>query len=531
MAREPQKPRGCVTTVVGVAIGTIAVMQLAGGIGMFAWAVHAIYRQPNWEMAPVVTLCAAVFGSVGFAMLTAIVAQRLRAPLAGTINPDAPADKPWLARPEWAEGRIPAAGGASPLAPVLAAIAVWWNVATLPLLAALPTYVREIDSHWAWLVLLFPMVGVLLIAAFFYQFLRGQKFGESEFELASVPGVVGGQLAGVVRIPRRIYAPEGFRLRLVCVEWLIHHRQKRDTRVDHVVWQDERLVMDPIVEGNGTGVPVLFAIPFDLPETSRPETEREFEWRLEVWANLPGIDYDATFEVPVYKTAESRRDVRPGETRLAASAARPGSELVLRDAGVVRESIGADGVRLTFRAARNWREALVVSLFPLVFAGFVCVYLPFNEEAQNFFNFKRVWKDLANDPNVMAIVIAIFQTVVAVFCSTMFVLITLVFSLLSLDLWLYRSVVEASPAGLTFRGGWLGVGRTRRFAPEDICRFKAEEYMRSSGGGLWKSVVLIPHRGRGEKLAIGKGIRSKLAQEAVIDELNAAFLQVAPRSM
>jgi hypothetical protein len=273
------------------------------------------------------------------------------------------------------------------------------------------------------------------------------------------------------------------------------------------------------VEANETGVPVLFAIPFDLPDTSWTEADRDFQWRLEVLAELPGIDYRATFEVPVYKTAESRRDVRPGEKSLAEYAPRPSSDLVLRDAGIVRESVGTDGIRLTFRAARNWRRALFFSLFPLAFVVVTVVYLPFNEEAQNFFNFKRVWTDLADAPVVIAILMTLFRILAAIFFCGMFFVIALVFFLVSVDLWLYRSVVEASPAGLTFRGGWLGFGRTRRFAPQDIRQFKAEKSMRSSGGGLWKSVVLIPRRSRGEKLEIGKGIRSKLAQDAVIDEL------------
>ena len=49
-----------------------------------------------------------------------------------------------------------------------------------------------------------------------YQFIRSQKFGESMLQFASTPGVVGGQLAGVVHIPKLITADEGFRLRLNC---------------------------------------------------------------------------------------------------------------------------------------------------------------------------------------------------------------------------------------------------------------------------------------------------------------------------
>ena len=89
-------------------------------------------------------------------------------------------------------------------------IALWCNIATLPLLATLPTYLSEATSAWRWLALLTPVPGLLLLAAFFYQFFRQQKFGNSMLELANVPGVIGGQLAGVLRIPAQ--APGGRRI-------------------------------------------------------------------------------------------------------------------------------------------------------------------------------------------------------------------------------------------------------------------------------------------------------------------------------
>jgi hypothetical protein len=515
--RSKSNPAGCAGVAAVLFIGLIGCAQAAGGVGSLVWAMRAIFKHQDWDTAAIATTSAALFGSVGFGIFAAVWVARPRLRLAAI--PDGPMVEPWLARADWASGKIPASGGARLAAPVMAAITLWWNFATLPLLSKLPTFVKETGTPWAWLVLLLPMIGATLIGACVYQFLRAHKFGEPVFEMAGLPGVVGGQMAGVVRIPRRVTAPEGFRMRLLCVEWV----QTGDrNRVDHVVWQDERLVKDLLFEGNETAVPVLFAIPYRLPETSRADTQRDFEWRLEVWANLPGIDYDATFEVPVYKTAASRADFQLDEKLLAEYAPPPSNELVLRDGGIVCEPL-AGGVRLTFKAARNWRSALAFSLIALAFAGIGFAMIRYNQEARDFFNLKDVWEGVANKFGIIRAGQALFQTVVAVVCGGMYVLVTLLMWIVSLDLWLYRSVVEASPAGLTVRGGYLGMGRKRFFAPEDIRRFKLEEYMRSSGGGLWKSVVLVPRRGRGEKHTIGKGIRSKQAQEAVIDELNEAL--------
>jgi hypothetical protein len=486
-------------------------------VGSLVWALRSIFEHQDWGTAVLATTSAALFGSVGFGMFAALWVARPRAPLA--VASDASTVEPWLNRKDWASGKIPASGGASSATPVMAVIAVWWNLATLPLLSQLPTFLKEIGTPWGWLVLLLPMISALLLGLFVYQFLRADKFGEPIFEMASVPGIVGGQLAGVVRIPRRVNAPDGFRMRLLCVEWVQLQEHKH---VDHVIWQDERLVKKLLVEGNHTAIPVLFAIPYELPETSRPATDGDFQWRLEVWANLPGIDYDATFEVPVYKTAESREDFQLDAKLLADIAPPPSNEFILQDAGIVREPLN-DGVRLTFKAARNWRSAVAFSLLALAFAGMGFVMMRYNQEAREFFNIVDLWGNVADKFGIVRAVEALFQTIVAVVCGTIYVLVTLVMFLVSLDLWFYRSVVEASSSGLSVRGGYLGIGRRHFFASENIRRFTLEEHMRSSGGGLWKSVVVVPHRGRGEKHTIGKGIRSKLAQEAVIAELNMAL--------
>jgi hypothetical protein len=517
----PKNPAGCVQFVVYFVIGLIAAAQAVAGIMAFAVVLLQISEPKNWENVVGATIAAALFGSVGFGLITALVAdwRRKRALSA----PAAPADRPWLSRADWASGKIDASGGSSTWTPVQAVVAAWWTLVSLPLVAVLPTALRAGDRPFAWVAIAIPLVGIAVIARLIYQLVRAQKFGQSTFELRGVPGLVGGQLAGTVWIPRRVRPAEGFRVRLLCVEWVTHQGQKRDTKIDQVVWHDERLVMNPITEGNKTGVPALFAIPFELPQTSRPESEHEVEWRLEVWARLPGIDYNATFDVPVFKTAESQRDFRLVEEMLPKCAPRD-NELVLREAGIVREPIGTRGVRLTFKAARNWRTALAVSLFLVLASAIVAFLLAVNgDEIRDFFNIPGHWHSVANDFGVMKLAAAIFRTFLVVVCSAIFTLVMVFFLVVALDLWLYRSVVEATPDGLTFRGGWLGFGRTHRVAPEDIRQFKAEEYMRSSGGGLWKSIVLVPCRGRGEKLTIGKGIGSKLAQDAVIDELNATL--------
>src|SRR5262249_37336262 len=159
---------------------------------------------------------------------------------------------------------------------------------------------------------------------------RQRKFGESTLLLASTPGVIGGQLAGVIRIPKQVAADDGFRITLNCLDWV----DTGNGRSEQSLWQDEQLVTEPMRgDGEGMAIPVLFAIPFDCRETAQPDQTGGVHWRLEIAARVPGVDYLAKFDVPVFKTAESRADFKLDEGLVAQVASAPNRDLIFREAG------------------------------------------------------------------------------------------------------------------------------------------------------------------------------------------------------
>jgi hypothetical protein len=293
--------------------------------------------------------------------------------------------------------------------------------------------------------------------------------------------VIGGQLAGVVRVPRSIEATDGFRITLNCLDWVAAGKGRHEESV----WQDEQLVMEPMRgDGEGTAIPVLFAIPFDCLETTRPGQTDEIHWRLDIAARVPGVDYNAKFDVPVFKTAESRPDFKLDEGLVAQVGAGPNPDLVLREAGIIKEPL-ASGVRLVFPMARHAAAALV---FTAALAGMLIV----------------IWVMHAVAP-IMAIIFGLFGLLVVY---------------IVLDLWFYRSVAEASPLGLMLQGGLFGIGRTRLIPMEDIQEFTLNEGMRS-GTTVWNNILVALRNGK--KQTVGKMITGKLAQRAVINELQTAL--------
>lgn len=443
-----------------------------------------LYRTLRGEMLTFLSLFGAVFGSVGAGLLTfGIVGMRQLPTHSAEVEASA---EPWLARGDWATGQIRASGGAAVAAPVLAVVALYWNFAALPVYWKLADSFTSEPGLWRWFASIFPVVGGALVLAFIYQLLRGRKYGESVLQLAGTPGIIGGQLAGVVRIANDLQPADGFRLTLSCIERATTRKGKSQ---ENLLWQDERLVTQPMRDDAtaATAVPVLFAIPYECLESSRPDSNRDVRWRLDVRAKMPGVDYSSRFEVPVYKTSASRKDFQLDEHLAADFAPPPSRDLLLSDAHIAKKPLAGNGVRLVFPAARNLASAVMLTMVLLLWSG-------------------AIW--LMLQKGVFPLVPVIFG------------LVGLVFAWIALDLWFYRSVVEASPDGLRGRGGWLGMGREWSLAADEIRRFTTEEYM-STGSSVWNNVLLVPRSGK--KRLIAKGIGSKLARQAVIDELNAAL--------
>ena len=440
-----------------------------------------LYRNVRGEMLGFTTLFATLFGSVGLGMLTGGL---LAARYSPKVDPSrASSDQPWLARDDWASGLIRPSMGTTVVTATMSVVTLYWCIASAPLVWMFPEIVRQDKlGEWKWLLLVFPAIGVLLVGLVIRQLARSRKFGESVLQLASTPGVVGGQLAGVVRIPKLIMPADGFRLQLSC---LMLCKGRNNKEQEEVVWQDEQIVTAPMHDqlGDQTAIPVLFAIPFEARETAAARTR----WRLEASARMPGVDYASQFEVPVFRTEASRADFRVDENLAAQYSVPPSRDALLREVGLLKETLPSGGVQIVFPAARNWPSAVPITAILLVLCGVYYVVGP------------------KSMPWMLQGVLGLF---------VLFLL------WMALDLWFYRSVVTADANELTSRGGLLGLGSTRSLPAGEVKEITTSDYM-SSGTNVWKSIDVVS-RGD-EKWTIGRGINGKLAQQAVIDELREAL--------
>jgi hypothetical protein len=276
---------------------------LAGLTGVLTWMFASAglrrYRTlpgAGWtELAPGIFVGLLTVLLAGLAIFAAKVNRR-RADVVARIAQSP--DRPWLHFAEWDQGRIQEAPATQATA-VIGAFAAMWNAVVIGV-AFLARGREDLRSDTTVLVFLavFGLVGLGLIAGTVYMAMAARKFSPAVFEMSGVPGVLGGWLRGTILIPPEV--PEGTeaRVRLVC-----HRKSSGSSRLDYDVWEEEAGAQ------TSSSVPVAFRIPFNLPASDLPDMPSEgtmrVSWLLSISASLPGVDYDAVFNVPVFATETS----------------------------------------------------------------------------------------------------------------------------------------------------------------------------------------------------------------------------------
>lgn len=256
--------------------------------------------QAWWAFIPL------VFVLVGAAGLGWVVFGR-----SDTSPVAAASDAPWSRRPDWAAGQIKSSNKSTMIgAWVFAGL---WNSISWIIAIVFQTAAREEGTHDAWFVWFFPAIGIALLVWAIRATARWRKFGEATLELAGPCGAIGGVLAGRLQLGRFVQPDDGFRLTLRCVRRVTTGSGKNRSTHESELWQTEQRVA-----GGTDTMAVQFYIPPDCEESSDENPNSRVIWRLDVKAKVPGVDYLAQFEVPVFRVALTPEQVALAEQVRAA---------------------------------------------------------------------------------------------------------------------------------------------------------------------------------------------------------------------
>jgi hypothetical protein len=435
----------------------------------------------NWSQAGFFSIFALTFGGVGFGGLILLAAGRRRLADAEARQAQHP-DAPWLWRADWASGVITDSSRTEMwTAWVFAAL---WNLIGFPggVLGA-RTAIRE-GNRLAFIALVFPAIGLGLLAWAVRATLRYRRFGVSRFELSHNPGVVGHTLAGTVRTPSDLRPPEGFDVVLSCIRRETTGSGRNRSTTEHLLWQEERRAM-----GGPGGLPVTFAIPADAHPSDPTTSDDRVLWRLEVTGDVPGIDYVAKFEVPVFHTAESDAPSTDAD-RAAVSAATVPADYRQPAGSRIEVSTTHRGTEIYFPPARNPGFAIGITVFTAIWLG------------------------------AIALMRALYAPILFPIVFGLFALLLIYFLL---EAWLGVTLVTAGNGQVTIATGWLVPRRERTLRAGEIAGVTTRLASQQGDTAFYDISIETT---AGARVAAGRSVRDKREAEWLAATIAKA---VAPR--
>lgn len=266
-------------------------------------------------------------------------------------------DRPWLLRPEWAGPAIRSGGGAK----IAWVMTVLWNAIAVPI-GILGTLEFLGGNRPAAFALLFPLVGAGLLTWALRETLAWRRFGAAPLVMDPYPGAIGGQVGGTVDVRLPYDSQLTFRTSLTCVYSYMSGSGKNRRRSERVAWQTGGAAHTVPRLGH-TRLEILFDVDDGLPPSDPQEGSAYHLWRLHVEADLPGVDFQRVFEIPVFPTGAASRELRRLSTEHPAAAAERAR--LIKSVLDVRHVPG--GIELYYPAFRNPLARVLGLVFGSVF--------------------------------------------------------------------------------------------------------------------------------------------------------------------
>lgn len=241
------------------------------GFGLFAlWSGINKLRTGGSGDGIFICLFGFIFAGIGFGLMyAAMTAARRQAAAEEKYRAQTDGGtKPWLARADWAAGRIKSTNNSQTILLGIMAVA-FCGMGGMFTCFILPPELHE-GNYKALFILIFPLAGIGLLAAFIRALLARRRYGDCFFEMAAIPGAVGGSLTGLIQTGARIQLEHGLTLKLSCIRRVVTGSGKNRNTQESILWQDEKVLNPPgglpEPEPGRSGIPVYFKIPADQPE-------------------------------------------------------------------------------------------------------------------------------------------------------------------------------------------------------------------------------------------------------------------------
>ncbi|MEA2337092.1 MAG: hypothetical protein QOE82_1099 [Thermoanaerobaculia bacterium] len=280
-------------------IGVFMLPFIASGVGLLSVGIRALQRHEANAIAPL--LAGFFFTAFSVSIFAVVLVATRNAARDAALRARTP-DQPWMWRPEWSARRIPDRRRAS--AVFLWIFAIFWNAITIPVSFLIVREWTKQHNPALFIALIFPAVGLGLIIAAIYTGLRRLKFGVSICTIDSVPIHRGHSFHGEIEMRGDAIPDDGYRLKLVCVRRVVTGSGKNQSVSETPLAEQEIRVSTASAMRLPTGgvrIPFSMTVPSNGPSCDLRNARDQILWRLEAAAEMPGIDYAASFELPVFE--------------------------------------------------------------------------------------------------------------------------------------------------------------------------------------------------------------------------------------
>ena len=390
-------------------------------------------------------------------------------------------EKPWLKRKDWADGRIASSSRKAVL--LLWIFVTFWCAASAAIsLAVVPQQLHQ-GNHTALIALIFPLIGFAMIFFALNTALAWRKFGRSVFVMATVPAAPGGTLQGQIQVKTRLQPRHGLHLRLTCVRRTTSGSGNGRITTEKILWQDEKWLRAdlPQTDLNATGIPVFFKLPDNLPESAVSPGDG-IHWRLEASATLRGPDFQAAFEVPIFKLPEPISDDPTVQYQISLDEVRQKihSHIQVND-------LPDGGKEFIFPAARNPGVASGATIVCLIWTGIIALL---------------IWK---HAPLPFLFIFSAIDLLMAAFVF---------------DLWFRRSRVVANSAGVTVQRAWFAFKKEQRLQTSEI-KSITSDVGATVGHAAYHDLKV--HARDGKEFMLAKNLNSKPEANWLVRQMIAAL--------
>ena len=318
-------------------------------------------RAVRWGLIGFKSIFVFVFGGVGLGLIIYV----FKAPQAKDLSAPEYREQPWLANDQWQSAVLKSTSKAAMWGAW--AFAAFWNLVSAPLPFVIYAEVTEKDNLPALLGLLFPLVGAGLITWAIKRTLEWRRFGPAPVVLDPFPGAIGGHVGGTIDVNLPYDSTARFSLTLTSLRSYISGSGKNRSRNEGAEWQDTQAA-HVSSSARGTRLSFRFDVPEKLNESDAGQSDDSYYlWRLNLRAELPGVDIDRDYEIPVYATGDKSAQL----SGLSIEHAR-GEQNQLDVKAIeklVRLGHGAGGRTMLYPTGRNLLSGFFGLFLGAIFAG------------------------------------------------------------------------------------------------------------------------------------------------------------------